>query len=116
IPLGVSFLEAPHWNPGSPPVCARSYTQGHTVSDSNAQRRVLSVAIRPKSNADCEKLQRTLNDLTVEDLVMSIETGPVDEETIIRGISELHLQIICDRIVRERKIPLDVSEFKVIYL
>jgi elongation factor G len=74
------------------------------------------VAIRPKSNADHEKLQRVLKDLTLEDLVMRVETGPTDGVTIVRGISELHLQIICDRIVRERKIPLDVGEFKVTYL
>jgi elongation factor G len=86
------------------------------VTDSNTQRRVLSVAIRPKSNADYEKLQRTLNDLTMEDLVMSVENGATDGEKIIRGVGELHLQIICDRIVRERRIPLDVGEFKVIYL
>ncbi|MGC1644726.1 MAG: hypothetical protein WA741_02765 [Candidatus Sulfotelmatobacter sp.] len=74
------------------------------------------MALRPKSNADHEKLQRVLNDLTLEDLVMRVETGPTDGVTIVRGISELHLQIICDRIVRERKIPLDVGEFKVTYL
>jgi elongation factor G len=68
------------------------------------------------SNADCEKLQRTLNDLTMEDLVMSVENGAAVGEKIIRGVGELHLQIICDRIVREYKIPLDVGEFKVVYV
>ncbi len=37
-------------------------------------------------------------------------------ETTIHGVGELHLEIICDRIVRQYKIPLEVGELKVIYL
>jgi elongation factor G len=87
------------------------------VNESNVQRRpVVFVVIRPKSDDDREKLQRALSDLTTEDRVMTVEAGLTSGETVIRGVGELHLQIICDRIAREYKIPLDVGELKVIYL
>jgi elongation factor G len=74
------------------------------------------VVMRPKSGGDHEKLRRALNDLTTEDHVMRVKSGLASGETVIDGAGELHLQIICDRIEREYKIPLDVGELKVIYL
>jgi elongation factor G len=87
------------------------------MSESNTQRRpVISVAIRPRTNDDREKLQRVLHDLSIEDPAIRIETGTIDGETIISGMGELHLQVICDRILHEYKLQLDVGEPRVIYL
>ncbi len=87
------------------------------MSESNTQlRSVICVVIRPRTGDDRENLRRVLSDLTREDPAMRVETGRADGETIVSGVGELHLQIICDRIQREYKIPLDVGEFKVIYL
>ncbi len=47
---------------------------------------------------------------------MRVEAGPTEGETIVKGTGELHLQVICDRIALQYKIPLDVGEFKIIYL
>jgi elongation factor G len=87
------------------------------VNESNPQRRpVISVAIRVRNDDVRENLRRVLSDLTREDPVINFEAGPTDRETVISGTGELHLQIICDRILHEYKIPIDVGEFKVIYL
>ena len=87
------------------------------MSESNAQSRpVISVAIRPRTNDDRENLQRVLHDLTQEDPTMRIETEPTGGEIIVSGMGELHLEIICDRILREYKIQVDVGEPRIIYL
>lgn len=39
-----------------------------------------------------------------------------DGQTVISGMGELHLQIVCDRILREHKIEIEMSEPKVMYL
>jgi len=74
------------------------------------------VAIRVRNDDDGENLRRVLSDLTREDPAINVETGPTDGETVICGMCELHLQIICDRIFREYQIPIDLGELKVIYL
>ncbi len=61
-------------------------------------------------------MQHALNDLEREDPTIGIAPERTDGETIISGIGALQLEIICDRIVREYKIPLDVGEFRVIRL
>ena len=80
------------------------------------QRRVISVIVHPQSDGDHQRLQRALNDLEREDPTIGIAPERTDGETIISGIGALQLEIICDRIVREYKIPLDVGEFRVIPL
>jgi elongation factor G len=87
------------------------------VSESNAQSRpVISVAIRPRNGVDRENLQQALHDLTHEDPRMRIETEPTEGEIIVSGMGELHLEIICERILREYKIQLDVGKPRIIYL
>ena len=80
------------------------------------QRRVISVAVYPQRDGDHERLQRALSDLERRDPTIGIAPERADGETVISGISALQLEIICDRIVREYKISLDVGEFKVVYL
>ncbi len=87
------------------------------MNEANIQMRpLISVAIRPKDENDRERLQHALGDLMTQDPAMRVESGLTDGETVIRGVGELHLQVICDRIVREYKIPLDVGDLKVIHL
>jgi elongation factor G len=75
---------------------------------------IISVAISPKMNGDLEKLERALRNLVDEDPSIQIKTSGV--QTVLSGMSELHLEAICDRILHESKIQLDISEPKVIYL
>ena len=79
-------------------------------------RPVISVAVRPQTSGDYERLQRALSELGREDPIFTIAPGPANGEIIISGIGALQLEIICDRIVREHKIALDVGPLNVIYL
>lgn len=73
------------------------------------------MAIRPKSPEDRERLQQALNGLAREDSTIRVQADD-DGAITISAVGALQLEIICDRIVREFKIPLDVSEYKIIYL
>lgn len=82
------------------------------MNESNTQHRpVISVVIRPRTSDDGERLQRALSELAQEDLTIRIAPGSSGGETIVGGMGELHLEIVCDRVVREYRIPLDVGEF-----
>jgi elongation factor G len=74
------------------------------------------VAINPKSNSDHEKLQRALQIIAQQDPAIQIKADPVGGQTIISGMSDLHLELVCHRISREYKIQLEVGDPRVIYL
>ena len=79
-------------------------------------RPILSTAISPKTEADRENLQRGLSNLAQEDPKMRVATDSTSGQTILSGMSELHLEIICDRLRRECNVELDVGETTVLYL
>lgn len=81
-----------------------------------SSRPIMSVAVRPRSDSDQEKLQRALNDLAQQDPTFRVETNQETGQTVISGMGELHLEVIVDRIVREHKIPLEVGKPQVAYL
>ena len=74
------------------------------------------MAISPRNNSDHWKFQRALNVLVQEDPTIQIKAKSIGGQTILSGMSDLHLEIICGRILREFNIQLDVSEPTVIYL
>jgi elongation factor G len=74
------------------------------------------VVISAKSDHGQESLQQALRDLSQQDSSFRIETGPLDGQTTISGMGELHLEVICDRIMREYKVEIHVGEPKMIYL
>jgi elongation factor G len=74
------------------------------MSEPNTQPRpIISVAISPKSNSDHSKFQRALNIFAQEDPAIQIKTEFVGGQTILSGMSDLYLEIICDRILHEFK-------------
>ena len=77
------------------------------------QRPIITVGITPQNSSDWESLERALDAMAREDPIMTVER--TEDNVLIGGIGELHLEIICDRIARELKIPLTVSEPKIIY-
>jgi elongation factor G len=79
-------------------------------------RPVISVAVRPKSDGDREDFQRALGDLVHNDPTATVAQVSEHGNTIIRGMSELHLEEICGRISREYQIEIDVGVHEVIYL
>jgi len=87
------------------------------MSESNTQKGpILSVAVRPRNNGDWEKLHRALSVLVQEGPSIRIKTASADSSTILSGMSELHLELICDRLSREFELELDIDKPTVIYL
>lgn len=87
------------------------------MNESNNEiRPLLSVAIRPRHNDDRERVEQKLLELIQEDPYMKISHDSTDEQITIFGTGELHLQMICDRILREAGIEIIVGEPKVLYL
>jgi elongation factor G len=62
---------------------------------------VISMSIEPKSKADQEKLAFGLQSLAEEDPTFKVVTNQETGQTLIAGMGELHLEIICDRLFRE---------------
>jgi elongation factor G len=87
------------------------------MSESNIQKGpIISVAVRPRNDGDWEKLQRAMSVLVQEDPSIRIKTTPADGSTILCGMSESHLEVICDRLLREFELQLDIDKPTVIYL
>ncbi len=76
---------------------------------------VISVAIEPKTKADQEKLGESLIKLTEEDPTFRMATDEETGQTIIRGMGELHLEIIVNRLKREFKVEANVGRPQVAY-
>ncbi len=76
---------------------------------------VISLAIEPKSSADLDKLQQSLNRLTQEDPSLKVSISEETGQMIIAGMGELHLQIIVDRLLREFKMDANVGKPQVSY-
>ena len=76
---------------------------------------VISIAIEPKTKADVEKLSIGLGKLAAEDPSFRIHTDEESGQTIISGMGELHLDIICDRLRREFKVESNIGKPEVAY-
>jgi len=76
---------------------------------------VISVAIEPKTKADEEKLALSLERLEAEDPTFRRRTDIDTGQTILSGMGELHLEIICDRLLREFKVEANVGRPQVAY-
>jgi elongation factor G len=76
---------------------------------------VLSIAIEPKTQADMDRLGGSLERLVHEDPSFRVSTDPETGQTIISGMGELHLEIICDRLLREFKVDANVGPPQVAY-
>lgn len=76
---------------------------------------VISMAIEPKSKADREKLSLALSALSEEDPTFRVNTNEETGQTIIRGMGELHLEILRDRMLREFSVEANVGKPEVSY-
>jgi elongation factor G len=76
---------------------------------------VISVSIEPKTKADQDKLTDALSKLSEEDPTFQVYTDEETGQTIIRGMGELHLEIIVDRMLREFKVGAVVGRPQVAY-
>ncbi len=76
---------------------------------------VIEVAVEPKTKADQEKMGAALHRLAAEDPSFRVSTDPESGETRIKGMGELHLEIIVDRMRREFKVEANVGAPQVAY-
>ncbi len=76
---------------------------------------VISVAIEPKTKADQDKLTDALLKLAEEDPTFRIRQDDETGQTVISGMGELHLEILCDRMLREFKVGANVGRPQVAY-
>jgi elongation factor G len=76
---------------------------------------VISIAIEPKTQADMDRLGESLDRLAQEDPSFRVTTDPETGQTIISGMGELHLEIICDRLLREFRVGANVGPPQVAY-
>ncbi len=76
---------------------------------------VIELAVEPKTKADVEKMGIALSRLAMEDPSFKVSSDPDSGQTIIKGMGELHLEIIVDRLKREFKVDCNVGEPQVAY-
>ena len=99
-------------------------TTGDTLSDEKDQvvletmtfpDPVIEIAVEPKTKADQEKMSQGLQRLAAEDPSFRVETDLESGQTIMKGMGELHLDILVDRLKREFKVEANVGAPQVAY-
>ena len=102
----------------------KNTTTGHTLCDPthpivleeiSFPAPVISIRIEPKTKVDQEKMGMALKKLTDEDPTFRVKGDAETGETIISGMGELHLEIICDRLKREFQVEANVGKPQVAY-
>jgi elongation factor G len=102
----------------------KTCTTGDTLSAEDSQvllekmefpNPVIEIAIEPKTKADSEKMGVALGRLAGEDPSFRVATDEETGQTIIKGMGELHLEIIVDRMKREFKVEANVGKPQVAY-
>jgi elongation factor G len=76
---------------------------------------VIEIAVEPKSKADQEKMGLALARLAAEDPSFRVETDLESGQTIMKGMGELHLDILVDRMRREFKVEANIGAPQVAY-
>ena len=76
---------------------------------------VIEIAVEPKTKADQEKMGEALARLAKEDPSFRVTSDEESGQTIIKGMGELHLDIIVDRMKREFKVEANVGAPQVAY-
>ncbi len=76
---------------------------------------VIEIAIEPKTKNDQEKMSQGLQRLAAEDPSFRVETDQESGQTIMKGMGELHLEILVDRLKREFKVEANIGAPQVAY-
>ena len=97
---------------------------GHTLSDEDKPvvlepmefpDPVIEIAVEPKTKGDQEKMGEALGRLAKEDPSFRVTSDEESGQTIIKGMGELHLDIIVDRMKREFKVEANIGAPQVAY-
>ena len=76
---------------------------------------VIAIAVEPKTQADVDKMGMAISKLVEEDPTLRVNTDEETGQTILRGMGELHLEIIIDRMRREFKVEVNQGAPQVAY-
>jgi elongation factor G len=76
---------------------------------------VIEIAVEPKTKNDQEKMSQGLARLAAEDPSFRVETDIESGQTIMKGMGELHLDILIDRLKREYKVEANIGAPQVAY-
>ena len=76
---------------------------------------VIGYAIEPKAQADVDKLGVAISKLVEEDPTLKVQTDHETGQTVLKGMGELHLEIIIDRLKREFKVEINQGAPQVAY-
>ena len=76
---------------------------------------VIEIAVEPKTKGDQEKMSLALQRLSAEDPSFRVETDIESGQTIMKGMGELHLDILVDRMRREFKVEANIGAPQVAY-
>ncbi len=76
---------------------------------------VISIAIEPRTAADQEKLSSALDRIALEDPTFAVKVDEETGQTLIKGMGELHLEVIVDRIKRDFNVEANVGEPRVAF-
>jgi elongation factor G len=76
---------------------------------------VIGYAIEPKKQADVDKFSNAITKLIEEDPTLKVETNHETGQTVLRGMGELHLEIIIDRMRREFNVEINQGAPQVAY-
>jgi elongation factor G len=76
---------------------------------------VIEIAVEPKTKSDQEKMAQALARLAAEDPSFRVSTDLESGQTIMRGMGELHLDILVDRLKREFKVEANIGQPQVAY-
>ena len=99
-------------------------TTGDTICDMNKQvvlermefpEPVIEIAVEPKTKADQEKMSTALQRLAAEDPSFRVSVDHESGQTIMKGMGELHLEILVDRMKREFKVEANIGAPQVAY-
>jgi len=99
-------------------------TTGDTLCDTGSQvilermefpDPVIEISVEPKTQSDQEKMGVALNRLAAEDPSFRVTSDMESGQTIIKGMGELHLEIIVDRMLREFQVDANIGQPQVAY-
>jgi elongation factor G len=76
---------------------------------------VIEIAVEPKSKADQEKMSLAISRLIAEDPSLRVKSDEETGQTILKGMGELHLEIIVDRMKREFNVEANIGAPQVAY-
>jgi elongation factor G len=76
---------------------------------------VISVAVEPRTAADQEKMGEALRKLAEEDPTFHVQSDEATGQTILKGMGELHLDVLVDRMLREFRVQANIGRPRVAY-